>query len=160
VAGRLADRLEARRVASAGMVVCVVGLSALVFLGTSTPYWYIIGALCVLNLGFAFFATPITHTIMGSVDKSRVGMASATVAAMRQAGMNMSLGVATLVIALLVGQAVPSPAVYPQLLTSIRMTFLILTAMCALGVGAMFVSRRGEQVSPETAEGSLPSSLG
>jgi MFS family permease len=160
VAGRLPDRVEARRVATAGMVLCVMGLSALVFLGTSTPYWYIIAALCVLNLGFAFFATPITHTIMGSVPKSRVGMASATVAAMRQAGMNMSLGVATLVLALLVGQAVIEPPLYPALLTSIRVTFLILTALCLLGVGATLVARPRGRVTADAADGRLSTPSG
>ena len=112
--GRLSDRVEARYVATAGMVFCALGLFALIFLGETTPYWYVVGALCLLGLGIAFFATPIIHAIMGSVDKSRVGMASATVAAMRQAGMNMSMGVATMVIALLVGQVVIVPATYPR----------------------------------------------
>jgi MFS family permease len=83
LAGRLADRLTARYVASAGMGLCVLGLFALIFLGSTTPYWYIVAALCVLGLGFAFFSTPITYTVMGSVDTSRVGIASATLSAMR-----------------------------------------------------------------------------
>jgi hypothetical protein len=129
------------------MAVCVVGLLALVFLGEQTPYWYIVIALCVFGLGFAFFATPITHTVMGSVDKSRVGMASATIAAVRQLGMNMSLGLATLVIALLVGEAVVGPGTNPPgLLTSIRVTFLIFTVLSVLGVAASLVGpRKGEQ---------------
>jgi MFS family permease len=141
-AGRLADRAEARYVATAGMVLCVLGLLPLVFLGETTPYWYIIGALCVLGIGFGLFSTPITHAVMGSVDKSRVGMASATIAAMRQAGMNMSMGVATMVIALIVGQAIIEPATYPELLTSIRVTFLIFTVLCVFGVGASLVGPR------------------
>jgi predicted MFS family arabinose efflux permease len=88
----MSDRISARYVASAGMAVCVLGLFALVFLGESTPYWYIIAALCVLGLGFAFFSTPVTHAVMNSVHKSRVGMASASVAAVRQAGMNIAWG--------------------------------------------------------------------
>ena len=86
VAGRVSDRVSARYVASAGMAVCVLGLLALVFLSESTPYWYIVTALCVLGLGFAFFSTPATHAVMNSVHKSRVGTASAAVAAVRQAG--------------------------------------------------------------------------
>ncbi len=78
LAGRLADRFQARYVASAGMAVCVLGLFALSFLSTTTPYWYIIIMLCLLGLGFAFFATPITHTVMGSVETRWVGIASAT----------------------------------------------------------------------------------
>ena len=51
------------------MAVCVLALGAFVFLGKNTAYWYIITTLCVLGLGFAFFATPIIHAIMGSVDR-------------------------------------------------------------------------------------------
>ena len=113
VAGRLADRVPARYVASAGMGLTVVGLFALIFLGPATPYWYIILFLCLLQLGFAFFSTPITYSIMGSVDKSRVGIASATISAVRQAGMNLSLGVATMLIALYVGGMKIQPENYP-----------------------------------------------
>jgi MFS family permease len=144
VAGRLSDRLEARYVATAGMVFCFLGLLLLVFLGETTPYWYIITALCLLGLGIAFFASPITHTIMGSVDKTKVGMASATLAAARQAGMNMSMGIATCVIAVVVGQTVIKPSVYPELLTSIRLAFLIFTVLSALGVMAALVGPRRE----------------
>jgi MFS family permease len=144
VAGRLCDRLEARYVATSGMVFCFVGLLLLVFLGESTPYWYVVVALCLLGLGIAFFASPITHTIMGCVDKTKVGMASATLAAGRQAGMNMSMGIATCVIAVVVGRTVIEPSVYPQLLTSIRVAFLIFTVLSAIGVVAALVGPRRE----------------
>jgi MFS family permease len=155
VAGRLVDRVSARYVASVGMVLCVFGLLPLVFLGDTTPYWYIVTALCVLGLGFAFFSTPITHSIMGSVDRSRVGMASAAVAAIRQAGMNMSLGVATLILALMVGQEVIRPANYPELLAGIRLTFLIFTVLCVFGVAASLVGprRQGEETPAEVESG-------
>jgi MFS family permease len=146
VAGRLSDRVKARYVASAGMALCVFGLLALVFLGETTAYWYIITALCVLGLGFGLFATPITHAVMESVDKSRVGMASATVAAVRQAGMNMSMGVATMMIALSVGHQTIAPQNYPELLTAIRLTFLIFTVLSAVGVAASLVGPRRDTV--------------
>ncbi len=146
VAGRLADRVTARYVASAAMCLCVVGLFALAFLGATTPYWYIIAVLCVLGLGFAFFSTPITHTVMGSIDKSRVGVASATMGALRQTGMSMSMGVATLVIALVVGQVVIGPEDYPALLTSIKISFLIFAVLCVFGVAASLVGPRQEKV--------------
>lgn len=57
-AGRLAERLEARFVAAAGMALCVAGLLAFAFLTETTPYWYVITFLCVLGLGFGFFSTP------------------------------------------------------------------------------------------------------
>jgi MFS family permease len=149
LAGRLADRLTARYVASAGMGLCVLGLFALIFLGSTTPYWYIVAALCVLGLGFAFFSTPITYTVMGSVDTSRVGIASATLSAMRQAGMNLGLGLATMLIAVYIGPLTleyGNEAVHAPLLTTIRISFIIFTVLCAVGIAASLVGpRRGER---------------
>ncbi|MFH1833474.1 MAG: MFS transporter [bacterium] len=148
VAGRLADRVKARYVASAGMAVCVLGLFGLSFVDTSTPYWYIITMLCVLGLGFAFFSTPITHTVMGSVDRQWVGVASATLATMRLAGLSMSLGIATLVLAIEVGRQAIEPADYPQVLSSVRLSFLIFTALCVCGVAASLVGPRRRDDGP------------
>jgi len=146
-AGRLADRLEARYVASAGMAVCVVGLLGLSFVGTTTPYWYIILMLCLAGLGTALFATPNTHAIVGSVELRWVGVATATIATMRQAGMSLSVGLATLVLALQVGRQDIVPADYPRLLTSVRISFVIFTALCILGVAASLVGPRKQQDS-------------
>ena len=79
---------------------------------------------------------------MASVETRWVGVASATLVTMRQVGMSMSLGVATLVLALVVGRQVIRPADYPHLLTSVRISFLIFTVLCILGVGASLVGPR------------------
>jgi len=139
LAGRLVDRLQARLVASAGMALCVLGLLGFVFLGEDTPYWFIIAMLCVLGLGFAFFSSPITHTIMGSVEKRYLGTASATLGTMRLAGQSMSMGLATLVLAIFVGRKVIEAGDYPNLLTTVRVSFAIFTVLCVLGVAASLV---------------------
>ncbi len=140
LAGRLADRLEARYVAAGGMALCAAGLFAFVFLGPSTPYWHVIGILCVLGLGFGLFASPIIHAIMGSVDKRYVGTASATSGTMRVSGQSISMGIATLVLAVVVGRHQKiGPGDYPHLLTSIRITFVIFAALCVAGLVASLV---------------------
>ncbi len=152
VSGRLADRVQARYVASAGMAVCVLGLLALVFLTATTPYWYIITTLCVLGLGFAFFATPIIHAIMGSVDRRYTGVASATIGTMRLTGQNISMGLATLVLAVVVGSHPIGPVDYGNVLTSVRITFAIFTVLCAVGVAASLVGPRGVTAAPHVRE--------
>ncbi|MFH1833726.1 MAG: MFS transporter [bacterium] len=139
LAGRLADRVQARLVASAGMVLCVLSLLGLVFLEETTSYWYIVTMLCVMGLGFAFFASPIMSTVMGSVEKRYLGVASATIGTVRLMGQNISLGVATLVLAIVVGRHEIVPADYPNLLFSIRISFAIFAALCVLGVAASLV---------------------
>lgn len=152
VAGRLADRVQARYVASAGMAVCVLGLGALVFLGEDTAWWYIITTLCMLGLGFAFFATPIIYAIMGSVHRRYTGVASATIGTMRLTGQSISVGLAALVLAVVVGPHPIGPADYSNVLTSVRITFAIFTVLCVIGVAASLVGpRQGESAEPEEA---------
>lgn len=146
VAGRLADRVQARYLASVGMAICTLGLFALSFVSTTTPYWYIIAMTCVLGLGFALFASPNNYIVMASLEPRLLTMGSATLAAMRLAGQSMSMGLATLVLAIQVGGRGIEPADYPQVLTGVRTSFLIFTCLCALGVGASLVGpKRREQ---------------
>lgn len=134
--GRLSDRVQARLVASVGMVLCAASLFALSFLGAGTSYWSIIGTLCVLGLGFALFSGPNVNAIMGSVERRFVGVASASVGTMRMIGQAISIGVATLVLTVIVGQHNIVPADYPHVLTSVRITFGVMAAMCVVGVFA------------------------
>lgn len=152
--GRLSDRIQPRWVASGGMALCVIGLLLFSFLRADTPYWYIVMALCFLGLGYAFFSGPNQNSIMGSVERRYVGFASASVGTMRMVGMAVSIAVATLIMALIVGRHDIQPADYPNLLTAIRTTFAILTGLCALGVVASLV--RGEMPAHETVAGHGP----
>jgi MFS family permease len=151
--GRLADRVNPRLLATAGMALTVLGLAALVFLTEATSYWYIVLTLCVLGVGFALFAPPIAHTVMGSVEKRQIGTASATLAAMRVAGQTISIGLATMVLAIVVGQHEIDPAVdKPHLLTSVRLTFVIFAVLCVFGVAASLVGPRKEAGTVEAEE--------
>jgi MFS family permease len=136
VAGRLSDRFDARRVASVGLLLCALGLGSFAFLGRDSGNWFVIITLCVLGLGLALFATPLVHAVMGSVDRSYTGVTSATIATMRITGQNISLGVATLVLAVFVGRHPIGVADYPHVLTSIHVTFAILTGLCLLALAA------------------------
>jgi MFS family permease len=138
-AGRLADRLEARFIAATGMALCAVGLLSFAFLQESTPYWYVIAVLCVLGLGFGLFASPIIHTVMGSVDRRYVGVAAATSSTMRVSGQSFSMGIAALVLAVVVGRHELGPSDHAGILTSVRTTFLIFAVLCVIGVLAALV---------------------
>jgi EmrB/QacA subfamily drug resistance transporter len=156
VSGRLADRVPARYVASAGMAVCIGGLAAFIFLGPDSSYAYIIAVLCSLGLGFAFFATPIIHAIMGSIERHQAGVASATIATMRMTGQSISQGLATLVLALVVGAHAIMPADYPHFLTSVRITFAIFTGLCVLGAAASYVGPAPRKIGDAAADAGPP----
>ncbi len=139
IAGRLADRLEARLVAATGMALCAAGLFAFTVLRETTSYGYVIAVLCVVGLGFGLFSSPIIHTVMGSVDRRYVSVAAATSSTMRVAGQSFSMGIAALVLAVVVGRHEISAADHVNLMTSIRTTFLIFASLCVVGVAAALI---------------------
>jgi MFS family permease len=132
--GRLSDRVQPRLVVSAGMAFCVVGLVALSFLGFSTPYWVIFAGLGLLGVGYALFSGPNQAAIMGSVERKDVGPAGAMVGTMRVAGQALSVALVTVVLAVTVGRHSFAPADYPQLVTGIHISFIIMAALCALSI--------------------------
>ena len=151
VAGRLADRFQARLLAAAGMAVCVVGLGSLAFLGEDTAYWYIVLMLGVLGLGFAFFSSPIMHSVMGSVERRHSSVASAIIATMRMTGQNVSMGIVTVILTVLVGRKTIEVVDYPDLLTSVRLIFAVLAGLCVLGVAASLVGPRKSEAIDRSA---------
>jgi MFS family permease len=156
LSGRLSDRVPARYIASAGMAVCVLGLGAFIFLGMHSPYWYIILTIAVLGLGFGFFATPIVHSMMGSVERRYAGVASAAIGTVRLAGQSISIGLATLVLAVVMGSGVKPAEDLPGLLTSIRVTFAVFTVLCIVGIAASLVGPRKSGESAATPKPTTP----
>lgn len=136
ITGRLSDRIESRIVSSAGMAVTAVGLALLTFLGDATPFWYIVLCLILLGFGFALFSSPNTNAVMSSVTRRWYGVASATVATMRTMGMMLSLGVAALIFAVVIGRVQITPQQYPAFLVSARLAFSIFAVACFAGVFA------------------------
>ncbi len=132
--GRLSDRIQPRWVVSSGMSLCAVGLALLAVLGSTTPYWLILLALCLLGIGYALFSGPNTSAIMGSVERKDVGPAGAMVGTSRVVGQALSVALVTLILSVTVGQHQITEADNPQFLTGLRISFIIMAALCALGV--------------------------
>ena len=152
LAGRLSDRVEPQVVASAGMGLTALGLLLLTFLGPATPLAYIYAALVLLGLGFGFFSSPNTNAIMGAVEKRYYGVASAIVATMRLLGQMLSMGIATLLLALYVGQVQMAPPVYPLFLRAVHAAFVLFTVAC---IGGIFASlARGKMRAAQAPGGS------
>ncbi|MBE0480664.1 MAG: MFS transporter [Dehalococcoidia bacterium] len=135
-AGGLSDRIEPRTLASTGMGLSVVGLVIFVFLTEDSSLAYVIGGLLVLGFGFALFSAPNTNAIMGSVENRFYGVASATLATMRQVGMTFSMGISMMLFALFVGRVEITPEVHGAFLRSVRTAFIIFACLSFAGVFA------------------------
>ena len=142
MAGRLSDRIEPRIVSSLGMGLSAVGLLLFTFINGNTSLGYIVAGLVVLGFGFALFSSPNTNAVMSSVQSRYLGVASATLATMRQVGMMLSMGLAMLLFALNMGKVQIAPEHYPMLLTSIHVAFIIFTVLCICGIFASLARGR------------------
>jgi EmrB/QacA subfamily drug resistance transporter len=136
LAGRLSDRIEPRVVASIGMGLSAAGLFLTSFIDGSTGLLHVAFILAVCGLGFAFFSSPNTSAIMGSVDRVHYGVASATTGVMRLVGQTFSMATAGLILGLYVGQAQVTRADTSAFLAGLRAAFLVFAALCGAGVFA------------------------
>ena len=136
VAGRLSDRTEPRLVASAGMALTTIGLILLAFLNENSPLGFIISCLVIIGFGIALFSSPNTNAVMSSVEKRSYGVASATVATMRQIGQMLSMGIAMLLLAIYMGRVPITPEYYQLFLQSMKTSFIVFTALCFGGIFA------------------------
>jgi EmrB/QacA subfamily drug resistance transporter len=147
VAGWLSDRIEPRIVATTGMLLTTVGLVPFIFLNQDSSVPFLLSGLVILGIGFGLFSSPNTNAIMGSVDKRFYGLASGAVGTMRLLGMMISMGMATLVFALLIGRVEISRTNYPALIKSMRILFFLFSTLCFGGIFASMV--RGKTRSPQ-----------
>jgi EmrB/QacA subfamily drug resistance transporter len=139
IAGKLSDRIEPRIVSTAGMALTAAGLAVFIFLVPSTPLWLIVVSLMVMGLGYGLFSSPNTNAIMSSVEKKHLGIASGMNATMRSIGQLLSMAIAMICFAVFTGTEAITPAMYPALMTSVTVAFIVFTLLCLAGVAASFV---------------------
>ncbi len=142
--GRMSDKYDSRILSSLGMSIIVIGLIFLCFLSIDSSNIYIIASLVVLGIGFGLFSSPNTNSVMSSVEKRYLGVASATISTMRLSGQMISMAIAAMAIHIFIGDAQLSTANIPQFMNSLRIVFIIFTVLCIVGVFASLA--RGKRV--------------
>jgi DHA2 family methylenomycin A resistance protein-like MFS transporter len=86
VASRVAERLGAPATIALGAALSAFGCLALLGIGQGTSYWAICAQLVVIGGGLGLLVPPLTSTLLGSVEKSRSGIAAGVLNATRQTG--------------------------------------------------------------------------
>jgi len=132
--GRLSDKIEPRVVASIGMALIFIGLVFFCFLNRDYPMVLIIIALLLIGLGMVLFIPPNTNAVMSSITPKYFGIASATNSTMRAVGQMLSMGITTVVMALIIGRVTITPDYYPAFLASVRVSFAIFSILCIAGI--------------------------
>lgn len=135
-AGHLSDKIDPRIISSAGMAVSSVGLLFLAFISSETTLLNLILILMLLGLGFALFSSPNSNSIMSSVERKYLGIASGSLGTMRMIGQMLSMGFAMMLFAYFIGQSKIESTNLPQLLKAIQIAFIIFAFLCFIGVFA------------------------
>lgn len=150
-AGKLSDRIDPRILASAGMLIIVAGLIALSFITPDTSNASLVISLLVVGLGFGAFSSPNTNSVMSSVEKKHLGIASATISTMRVMGQILSMAIAAMVFHIFLGNEKISQQNIPALMQSAKVIFVIFAILCFIGVFAS-LARNKRPTSPSPKE--------
>jgi EmrB/QacA subfamily drug resistance transporter len=134
LAGKLSDRIEPRIIASVGMAITASGLVILSMIRESTGVSLIIACLMLLGFGFALFSSPNMNAIMGSVEKRFYGIASGSVGTMRLLGQMLSMGIVTLIFALLIGPVQITKEYHYVFIKSFGVALVIFSILCTGGI--------------------------
>jgi EmrB/QacA subfamily drug resistance transporter len=137
VSGAFSDKIGSRLPGMLGMAVLAVGLFLLSHLGATTTLAYTAVALAVAGMGTGTFISPNTSALMGSAPRSHQGIASGVLAAARNVGMVLGIGLAGAIFTTHLAQN--TPAAFYQ---GIAMGFLAAAVVAGLGV---FVSASKEK---------------
>lgn len=132
--GKLSDKLDPGKIASAGMALISAGLFIIAFIGINTSIFFISAILVLFGIGYALFSSPNTNAIMGSVEKKYYGIASGTLGTMRLVGQMSSMGIAMMIFSVFIGKVEINPSNHDAFITSIRIAFWVFGALCFIGI--------------------------
>ena len=86
LAARASERFGAPAIIAAGAAIAGAGCIALLGVAPGASYWTIGAQLFAIGAGLGLLVPPLTSTLLGSVEKSRSGVAAGILNATRQTG--------------------------------------------------------------------------
>jgi EmrB/QacA subfamily drug resistance transporter len=137
-AGRMSDRIEPRVIATTGMGITFLGLLIFSFLGEETSLIFIVINCIIIGFGYALFSSPNMNSIMSSVEKKFYGIASAMVGTMRLIGQMLSMAIAMVVFAIVIGRVEITPEYYANFLSAVKISFIIFSVFAFIGIFASY----------------------
>ncbi len=98
ISGIISDRMGTRGLAFLGMGLSCLGLALLSTLNTSSSVMDVVWRLAIFGFGMGIFGSPNNSAVMGNVPPVYLGVASGILAAMRNVGMVLGIGIAAAVL--------------------------------------------------------------
>jgi EmrB/QacA subfamily drug resistance transporter len=145
VAGALSDRLGSRLLASTGVMVAALGLLSLITLGPTSSMIDVIARQFFMAVGVAFFQSPNSSALFGSLPRERYGVGGAYQSLTRNLGQSIGQTVAaalwSAVVLASAGGAAVNEAAEGALMDGFRAAFTVATVMAALAAVVSLVAR-------------------
>ena len=152
--GNIADRIGARVPATIGLFIQGLALIWFTRITPAMPYWQIAIGLGLMGLGGGLFYPPNTSAAMNAAPRNRLGIASGTLATLRQAGMVTSFALSLAVAAsslpraammqLFVGNNVTlGSAPMQAFVAGMHNAFMVSTVLVMVAAGISFI--RGKE---------------
>lgn len=132
--GYLSDKIPARILSTIGMFLNGSGLLVMSTFHQQTSSGVITMVLIVMGLGFALFSSPNMNSIMGSVGKHQLGVASGTAATMRIVGQIISMTIASFLFSLEFKQTPIAEVDTILFIATISKGFVALGILCYVGI--------------------------
>jgi len=158
ISGALSDRVSARILSSLGMLTRVVAFLMLSQLGLSSSGAMIWFPLTLVGLGHALFSSPNTNSIMSSVPREEIGLASGTLGTVRSAAQSIGVAILGGVVAssmpagafetLSEGGSVAAGGLAQLFIMGMHEAFLIAALLSAIGVVTSLVRGKDRRSAP------------
>jgi EmrB/QacA subfamily drug resistance transporter len=161
LSGTLSDRIGTRGFTVCGMCIAALGLFLLSELKGSASAFDVAWRLVITGSGMGMFQSPNNSAIMGSVSPRFLGIASGTIAAMRNIGMVIGIAVAGAVlytvapIAASTHQSLTDSAAVHEFLSGLRWAFITGAVMAGLAALTSLAATDGWE---KQAKAGMPSS--
>lgn len=156
-AGRAADRIGSRWLATSGLAVQTVGLLWLSTLDADSGVMRAVFGLIVVGIGMAVFQTPNTVAVLRATPRENAGVGSAFIAEARNVGMAIGIALTAAIVGMaLGGRELPpgSDKLGAELAASfsegMSQALIAAAAICAIAVGVVWYGDRCEVESGST----------
>ncbi|ESQ20697.1 MAG: Major Facilitator Superfamily [uncultured Acidilobus sp. CIS] len=153
ISGRLSDRVGARPLATAGMMLIALGLLLLIPLGLRATLADVTWRALIIGVGMGLFSSPNSASVMGAAPRERLAVASATLSLMRFYGQSLSLALASslaatyiprpVLVSVFTGLPVSAAASALDFIRGVRLVYEVMVILVI--VGAIASAMRGRE---------------
>lgn len=154
IAGQLADRFGWRKFVILGLVFTVVSLLMLSRLSESAPLSLVVVALVLQGMGMGTFYSPNASAVLGTVERSRYGIATAFMNMIRNSANVIGVAIATTIVTAVMGSlgyepslegvtADGSEGVKTAFTRGLQIAYLTMSGFIAIAIALSLLARDG-----------------